>query len=85
MSLDQTASATTALALLLAPATIDDPGFHAITEGQYVVAAGSIVNGTECKALLDQTLDILHLPELPRHFADGLGFGEAPIDGLPKN
>ena len=27
-----------------APATIADPGFHAIMEGQYVVAAGSIVN-----------------------------------------
>ena len=56
------------------PATIDTPGFHAISEGQYVVAAGSLLNGQECKALLDQTLDVAHLPELPKYFADALGF-----------
>lgn len=65
-----------------AQATIDDPGFQAIAEGQYVVAAGSLVNGTECKALLDQTLDIRKLPELPRFLADGLGFGEVVIPSI---
>ena len=61
-----------------ATSTIDTPGFQVIAEGQYVVAAGSLINGYECKALLDQTLDVAHLPELPKYFADALGFVEKP-------
>ena len=56
--------------------TIDTPGFKVIAEGQYVVAAGSLISGCECKALLDQTLDVAHLPVLPKYFADALGFAE---------
>ena len=70
------------------PATIDTPGFYAISEGQYVVAAGSLLNGQECKALLDQTLDVAHLPELPKYFADALGFAKnttiTPFGFRPK-
>lgn len=57
----------------VAPASMEMRGIEVISDGGYVPGAGSVIDGWQCKPLLDATLDIPSIPELPRQMADLLG------------
>ena len=52
----------------------DRPEIKAYSDGYYVTGVGSVIAGVAVIPAWDQTLELRHLPELPRHLADAFGF-----------
>ena len=51
-------------------------GLIVFGDRHYVPAAGSVISGTECKTILDATLDVSAIPEPSLKLADFLGLPE---------
>ena len=56
--------------------SLNAQGIDVHGEGRFVPGAGSILNGSKCKTLLDATLELPNIPEPSRHLADLLGLAE---------
>ncbi len=64
----------------------DRPEIIAYSDERCVTGVGSVIRGAAVIAAWDQTLELRHLPELPRYLAEDFGFAkiDSPLGFSPR-